>query len=651
MEEAWGLAGQRLGEDALTQDEAIRLLGQLHAADVLVAGDVPPDFEELADRGRRQRRRKLLTSVINPLALRVPLFDPNEALDALQPLARLAFSGLGAMLFVILLCAALLAAGQYWGELTGNLADQVLATESLLLLLLTYPVVKLFHELGHALAVKRWGGEVHEVGVMLLVLLPVPYVDASDSMSFASRWRRAVVGAAGILVELTLASIAMLVWVQAEPGLLRAFCFSVMLIAGVSTLLFNGNPLLRFDGYYVLSDLLGIPNLAQRANAYLGYLVQRHGFGVSEAISPATAPGEAGWFLFYAVSSFVYRLFVAIAIALLVGTQFFIIGVLVAMWSMLLMIGLPLAKCVHFLLANPALRRRRGRAVAVTGGALAAVVAGLFALPLPHATMAEGVVWMAGDAALHAGTEGTVAIVHAAPGDLLRPGAPVLTLEDPTLAGRARLLAGRVVELEAHHAMRDLSDPVRARITLDELNLARADLALARERMEQLVVRSRAEGRLSLPRPDDLIGRHVRRGDLLGYVARPDEPLVRVVVPESEADLVLQRTEAVALRLASRMGETLAARVERIVPRLEESLPNAALATAAGGSTPLDPTDPNHNRTLGRVLQLDLALEVPREGSALFGERAFVRFSHGEEPLAERLWRGLRQTFMGRFAI
>jgi putative peptide zinc metalloprotease protein len=95
----------------------------------------------------------------------------------------------------------------------------------------------------------------------------------------------------------------------------------------------------------------------------------------------------------------------------------------------------------------------------------------------------------------------------------------------------------------------------------------------------------------------------------------------------------------------------LAARVERIVPRLEESLPNAALATAAGGSTPLDPTDPNHNRTLGRVLQLDLALDLPREGSALFGERAFVRFSHGEEPLAERLWRGLRQTFMGRFAI
>ena len=100
------------------------------------------------------------------------------------------------------------------------------------------------------------------------MFLPVPYVDASSSAAFQEKWRRALVGAAGIVVELVLASFALLVWLNVEAGLLRAFAYNVMLIGGVSTILFNGNPLLRFDGYYVLADLLEIPNLADRAKRF-----------------------------------------------------------------------------------------------------------------------------------------------------------------------------------------------------------------------------------------------------------------------------------------------------------------------------------------------------------------------------------------------
>ena len=106
--------------------------------------------------------------------------------------------------------------------------------------------MKALHELGHSYAVKRWGGEVHEIGIMFLVFMPVPYVDASESAGFQSKWQRAFVGAAGILVEIFLASLALFIWLNAEEGLVRAFAFNVMLIGGVSTLFFNGNPLLRF---------------------------------------------------------------------------------------------------------------------------------------------------------------------------------------------------------------------------------------------------------------------------------------------------------------------------------------------------------------------------------------------------------------------
>lgn len=650
LEQVWEAASGRLGDDALTQDDVIRLLGQLHSADVL-ATDVPPDIADLAERGRRQRRRKLAMSVLNPLAIRLPLFDPDALLTAAAPLARLAFSRLSAIGFLLLAVFAALLAGQHWPEISADVAGHVLASENILLLLLTYPAVKALHELGHAFAVKRWGGEVHEIGLMFLVFFPVPYVDASDSMSFPSRWKRALVGAAGILVEVALAAAAMIVWANAEAGLVRALAFNVMVICGISTVLFNGNPLLRFDGYYVLSDLVGIPNLAQRANAYVFHLAQRHAFGIADAPSPVTARGEPAWFLFYAIAAFLYRLVLTVTIALLVGSQFFLLGVLIAGWSLVLMLGVPTFKFLRFLLSSPALRRQRGRALAVTGGALAAALGLLFAVPLPHATLAEGVLTVRGEATLHAGADGTVVALLAGPGAVLSAGAPVLELEDPVLAARARILAARVAELEAQHAMRDLSDPVRARVTLEELNLARADLDGARDRLAQLTLRSRAEGRLSLHRPHDLIGRHVRRGELVGHVVPDADPVIRVVVPESEADLVLQRSRAVELRRASEAARILPARIERISPRLEDTLPSPVLATGGGGQVSLDPTDPAHRRTLGRFLHLDLALSGDAPEPSRLGERVHVRFVHGAEPLAERMWRGVRQVFLKYFAV
>ncbi len=162
---------------------------------------------------------------------------------------------------------------------------------------------------------------------------------------------------------------------------------------------------------------------------------------------------------------------------------------------------------------------------------------------------------------------------------------------------------------------------------------------MARERLALLTVRSRAEGLLSLPRPDDLLGRHVRRGELIGHVVAKGAPLIQVVVPESEADLVLQRTRGVALRFASARAEVVPARIERIAPRLEESVPNPALATIGGGTIPLDPSDPQRLRTIGKFLHLDLALAEEVEEPPRFGERVHVRFAHEAEPLAGRLYR------------
>jgi putative peptide zinc metalloprotease protein len=321
LDALWGEVAEQMGDDAPSQDDVIELLHRLHAADVLHSG-VPPDVAEVADRQRRQVRTAWMRNVLNPMALRLPLWDPDRFLLRSWPAVRPLMTPVAALVWLIVVGAAALQAAHHWKELTENLADRVLGMQNLTLLWLTYPIVKFCHELGHAYAVKRGGAEVHEMGIMFLVFTPVPYVDATASAAFRSKWERIGVGAAGIIVELFLAALATFVWLASEPGALRSMAYNVMLIAGVSTIVFNGNPLLRFDGYYILSDLLEIPNLALRSNQYLAYLVKRHLFAQQQAESPADGLGESVWLAVYAPVSWIYRLFVMVAIALFIAGKY-----------------------------------------------------------------------------------------------------------------------------------------------------------------------------------------------------------------------------------------------------------------------------------------------------------------------------------------
>ncbi len=650
VEEIWDSVCTRLDADAITQDEMIQLLGKLYSADVLY-GDVPPDIVELSERGRKLKRQKLLQSLLNPLALRIPVFDPDDFLGATLPLVRPLISWFGVLLFLGVVGYGALLAALHWSELSANVVDRVLATQNLLLLLLAYPCTKALHELGHAYVIKRWGGDVHEIGLMFLVFMPVPYVDASDSIAFHSKWQRALVAGAGILTEIFLAALAMIVWAAAEEGIVRAFAFNVMLIGGVSTLLFNGNPLLRFDGYYVLCDLLEIPNLGSRANRYLGYLIQRYAFGLEHAESPVTAKREGVWFVLYAVASFLYRLTITFAIVvLLVSTELRAVGIVLAIWAVFLMLVLPLLKQLWYLLTSPALRRKRGRALGVTAGMLLGILALLFLIPVPHNTLAQGYVTTDAGAAVNARADGVVAELLVAPGAQVAPGTPLLVLDDPLHAARLRMLQARIGELELRLQAELVSDQATAKIVREELQQARADLDSAQQQARELVVKSERSGRVIVPGYHDLLGRFVHRGDLLAYVTDFHDPLIRVVVDGNSADLVRRATESLSVRFAAAPERAYAARVVRDEPALSPLLPSLVLAKEGGGAISLDPSAPGHNQALTSLLHLDLRLaEAP--DVTTYGDRVYVRFTHGNEPLASRLYRGVMQVFLRYFSV
>ena len=238
VEDLWQASLSALGEDAAPQSELVGLLAQLHAADALVS-DTMPDLDELIRRRDKHRAQLWKRNLTNPLSIRVRLFDPDELLNCSQSLWRWVFTPVGLVMWLMVMLPAGIATLMYWTDLVNNPADQLLSASSLLTMLLVYPVVKLLHEFAHACAAKAFGAEVHDMGLMFLVFMPLPYVDASGSAVFASKWQRAVVAAAGMMMELLLGALAIGLWLLVEPGVTRSVLFSVMVIGGVSTLLFT----------------------------------------------------------------------------------------------------------------------------------------------------------------------------------------------------------------------------------------------------------------------------------------------------------------------------------------------------------------------------------------------------------------------------
>ena len=649
MQEIWEAAGLRAPDDPATQDETIQLLAQLHSADLL-QGEFPPDFEEMAERSETANRRRMMAQLRNPMAVRIPLFDPDRLLTRIAPLVRPVFTLPGFLAWLALVLVGLTLAILHWPELTSDVADRVLTAESFAVLLCVYPIVKSLHEVGHALATKAWGGEVHEVGVMLLVFIPVLYVDASASAAFKEKRRRLVVGAAGIIVEMALAAIATILWVKGTPGLARSVAFNVMLIGGVSTLLFNGNPLLRFDGYYIFSDLVEIPNLGTRASAYVFYLIQRHLFGVDELETPVAAPSERKWLLGYAILSFIYRMMVSLGIAVFLATKLVAVGLVMALWSAFAILVLPVWKGLNYLSNSPRLEGRRRRAIGLTAGIAAVAATLLFLIPLPYSTVAEGVVIVPDQAEIRSKTEGFVSRVAAGSGDTVAPQQTLVSLEDPILDAKVDVMQAEIGESEERLDAVRMVDRVQAEMFEEQGAHLRDRLAALQKQRDDLQVRADAGGRFVIARAEDLPGRFVRRGELVGYVVSDTAPVVRLLAPQSDVDLIRQGGTVAEARLAEHPSRALPARVLRAAPAAQNDIPSLALTTRGGGSIALDPGQTKRPQALFSYFQVDVEIEAPT-GSERLGSRVYVRFRHPNQPIAWRVLRSARQFFLGQFHV
>jgi putative peptide zinc metalloprotease protein len=647
LEQLWHRLAAEAGADTPDQEEILTLLGQLHGLDLLTSASLP-DLTEAARRHRRQARARWWQRYLNPLALRISVVDPDRFLQHTVRVLKPVLNGFGAILWLAWVLPAAVLAASHWSQLTSNFAERMLAFDNLALLWLIFPFVKAVHETGHGIACRLRGGEVHDMGVMLLIFLPVPYVDASSAWTFASKRDRVLVGAAGMLIELVIAAAAFYLWLWLQPGTARAVAYDVIILASVTTVLFNANPLLRYDGYYIASDALEIPNLAQRATRYWGYLVERWVLRHREPSSPVMAPGEGFWLGVYAPLSFAYRLFVMFSIAVFVAGKYFAVGGLIALWTLGSGLGLPLVRGIQWSrrMMSDVQTGTWGRCVALI--AVGTLVLLLFVVPLPHHTQVEGVIWLPESSQLRAGTSGFIKGVQIVTGAQVGRGTGIVSLEDPLLTARLQRQIARVEIAQARYEAENLENPARAQQLATELSREQAELHAFQERASRLEVRSADAGRLWLPDGEDLYGRYVKQGDVLGYVMPTAAPLVRVIVEQTDEDFIQSRTRSIAVKLPFAPGPTWTARVIRAVPAASNELPSAALGREGGGAVATDPRDQTGRKALTSHFEYELAL--PEQFPYRFiGSRASVRFEHPAEPLGYGIWRGLRHQFLAYF--
>jgi putative peptide zinc metalloprotease protein len=423
----------------------------------------------------------------------------------------------------------------------------------------------------------------------------------------------------------------------------------VAVLGSVTTLLFNANPLLRYDGYYVLSDLLEIPNLAARSTRYWQYLATRYVFGIREARPFPATRSERRWFLAYAPAAFVYRLTVTFGIAWFIGQQYFAVGVVLAGWSLLSGLLFPVGKALGALFTDPRFIARASRVWLVLCGSCAGVAALLFVLPLPHHTRVEGVVWLPEQALVRAGADGFIERIGL-PGTQVRKGDVVVVTSNPLLAARIAQQRGRVDEVGARLDAVWGTQPAQATQLMQTLGQEQAQLRRLEDESVLLAARSRSGGGLLIERPQDLPGRFVHKGDVVAHVMGEHAPVVKLVVAQADVAFVQSDLRGVEVRLASDLARSLPATLVRSVPKAAHDLPSAALGQGGGGRHLLDPRDERQLTAMDNLFEFEAALP-PDLLLPHLGTRAYVSLEHSPEAIGWRWWRAGRRALLSNLGV
>jgi putative peptide zinc metalloprotease protein len=423
----------------ITLEELQQFLGMLHRSGLIVAA-VPGQGRQLRERRDERRRKEILGAMTNVLCIRFKGIDPERILTWLYPKVKWFFSTFVFACCMLLSLSALSLVLIEFDEFRLKLPGfrDFFSPTNAVFLAITLGITKVLHEFGHGLTCKHFGGECHEMGIMILVLTPCLYCNVSDSWMLPSKWHRAAIGAAGIYVEVTLAAMSTFIWWFTEPGLLHYLCLNIMFISSVSTILFNANPLLRYDGYYILSDLVEIPNLRQKATSILGRKMGQWFLGLEPTEDPFLPERNQAFFALYTVAAVMYRWFIMASILFFLYKVFEpyglkILGQGIAAMAIYGLVFQPLHKLYKFFSVPGRIHKVKKPRMYATLAGLGAIVAAFVYVPLPHSVFCPLEIQVRDAANVYVTVPGTLEEIKFQPGHVVAKGAELAKLDSVEL--------------------------------------------------------------------------------------------------------------------------------------------------------------------------------------------------------------------------
>ena len=642
--EVWnGMLNSATGEIP-GQGEVIEMLAQLYQSNMLMYDGIE-DGAKLFERNQKQNRKKVKASLLNIFFLKVPLVDPDALLNKLRWLISCLISKPFALVWLL----TVIVAAKYGVENFDALKDSTqgfLSPSNIGWVYVCTVFVKLLHEFGHASVVKRYGGEVHTLGVMFMLLVPLPYVDATASWSFRDKSKRMLVGAAGMLTEFFIASIALIIWANLGGGILKNLAYNVIIMASVSTVLFNINPLMRFDGYYMLTDLLDMPNLQQRSVQHLKYLLERYIFFKRDAEPVAETWSERVVYFFYGICSSGYRIFLFTGFIVAISQHYLLLSFFMGILLCLTMVIMPVGRFLKYIFASPGLALVRSRAVILTVLFFGSVLLFLFNVPVPDTFKAPGVIEARTYENVIVGESGVVEGIYHYAG-AVHKGDTLMQLKNQELENqleekRAQL---RETTMSYYQALEDAPEnmmPLEKRIGALKQELEK----LEEDRINLTVIAS-IDGIWDIKDLDSYKGRFMHQGDSIGLLLDTSAfDFVAVVSQEEGSRLFADKPRTVSIRLNG--DAFVEIQVENImaIPAASDHLPSAALGWLAGGEVETRMSNAqNGEQTVEPVyiVRAQMSNNLPA-GFKYHGRTGKIRFDLGETPLAIQGIRKVRQA-------
>ena len=653
--------------------ELHQLLGMLHRS-ALIVSDLPGQGALLYQRGQQRLRREAWERLANPLSIRLPVFDPDRLLTQVSPLVGWIFSRTAVAGVFLLVIGALLLIGIQFGQFQSRLPSfqDFFSSRNWIWLALALGLSKIIHELGHGLACKRFGGECHEMGVMFLVMTPCLYCNVSDAWMIPDKWRRAAVAAAGIYFELILASLATFAWWFTEPGLIHYLSICFMFVCSVSTLIFNANPLFKYDGYYVLSDLIEIPNLRQKAESYLRGWLGQVALGLPTSTTIMMPRGRRWFLASYAVAAACYRWIVTGSVLLFLyqvfrpyGLQ--VVGQLLIMASMYSLLIRPAWQLARFFHVPGRMNRVSRPRLIGSGLALIGLLIAICFVPLPHSVYCDLYLRAREGATVYVETPGVLQAIHVQPGDWVGADQPLVSLDNVQVRLELVRLTAQQEQLRTRYRsllQRSFDDETAA------AQLAETEQALTALH-DQIERKQRAAERLVLAAPvagcvlatPRVPPRDADQPELGGWQGTPLEPQNLLTFLEEGVPVCVighpQQLEAV---LAIDQGDLEFVQLGQPVDLLLEPLPSrrfrsqldqlsqtdmkvapASLSSKGGGRIVTQTTADGQERPYRTTYQGSAPLDDL--GELLYvGATGRARIHTGYQTLARRAWRYLLQT-------